>query len=193
MSNSRRDVVEAAGRLFAERGYHGTSMRDLGRELGLNGSSLYAHVDSKEDLLVDVVERGAELFSEAASDALATSDDPVRQLHALIAGHVRVVLGHRNVARTFLNEARSLDTEHRSKIVGARNRYEEAFRRVIRSGVDEGVFAAPFGIEVAAIFVLSILNAVERWFAADGALDEKGLVDAVHAFALDGLRAPPIS
>jgi len=38
--NTRADVVQAAGRLFAERGYHGTSMRDLGRELGLQGSSL---------------------------------------------------------------------------------------------------------------------------------------------------------
>ncbi len=50
--NTRSDVVDAAGRLFAQRGYHGTSMRDLGKELGLLGSSLYSHVDSKQDLLV---------------------------------------------------------------------------------------------------------------------------------------------
>ena len=46
--HNRDDVVSAAGRLFAARGYHGTSMRDLGRELGLLGSSLYAHIEGKQ-------------------------------------------------------------------------------------------------------------------------------------------------
>ncbi len=63
---SREDVVTAAGRLFSARGYHGTSMRDLARELGLIGSSFYSHIDSKADLLVEVVERGADLFQESA-------------------------------------------------------------------------------------------------------------------------------
>ncbi len=58
--NSRDDVVRAAARLFAERGYHGTSMRDLGAELGLFGSSLYSHVGSKQELLVEVVATGAQ-------------------------------------------------------------------------------------------------------------------------------------
>ena len=74
--NSRSDVVAAAGRLFAERGYHGTSMRDLGRELGLLGSSLYAHVESKQDLLVEVVEEGARLFQDSAEEALARVGPP---------------------------------------------------------------------------------------------------------------------
>ena len=68
--NTHEDVVRAAGRLFAERGYHGTSMRDLGKELGLLGSSLYSHVSSKQDLLVEVVEEGAaaELFKAPKTD-----------------------------------------------------------------------------------------------------------------------------
>ena len=52
---SRTDVVAAARTLFARQGFHGTSMRDLGREVGLKGSSLYNHVGSKDELLVDVL------------------------------------------------------------------------------------------------------------------------------------------
>ena len=90
--NTRADVVAAAGRLFADKGYHGTSMRDLGKELGLLGSSLYAHVDSKEDLLVDVVAKGAGLFQASADEALALEGSARDRLEALIAGHVVVVL-----------------------------------------------------------------------------------------------------
>ena len=89
--NTRDDVIAAAGRLFAERGYHGTSIRDLGRELGLLGSSLYAHVESKQDLLVEVVEEGARLFQDSAEAALGRGGTAPRGCVGLIAGHVEVV------------------------------------------------------------------------------------------------------
>ena len=140
--NTREDVVRAAGRLFAERGYHGTSMRDLGRELGLLGSSLYSHVSSKQDLLVEVVAEGARLFEASAAKALATEGNAADRLRALIAGHVDVMLDNLEVARTFLNEARMLDARHRKQIVAARDHYEQAFRDVIREGLEDGSFRA---------------------------------------------------
>src|SRR5690606_2631106 len=101
---TREDVIRAAGRLFAERGYHGTSMRDMGRALGLTGSSLYSHIASKEDLLVDVVHRGAGLFEASAREALASPGPAEERLRRLVAGHVDVVVDNLEVARTFLNE-----------------------------------------------------------------------------------------
>jgi AcrR family transcriptional regulator len=186
--NSRADVVAAAGRLFADRGYHGTSMRDLGRELGLLGSSLYAHVDSKQDLLVEVVEEGARLFQDSARAALAVEGPALDRLRALVSGHVEVVLANQDVVRTFLNEARMLDTSHRSRVIAARDGYEQTFRDVIGAGVEEGSFRADVDPRIASIFVLSILNALERWYRVDGELDRNGLVEAILAFVVTGLR-----
>jgi AcrR family transcriptional regulator len=185
--NSRSDVVAAAGRLFAERGYHGTSMRDLGRELGLLGSSLYAHVESKQDLLVEVVEEGARLFQDSAEDALARGGTAAERLRRLVAGHVAVVLDNSDVVRTFLNEARVLDEVHRARVIAARDAYEAAFRAVVADGVEDGTFGAGTDPKMASIFILSILNAVERWYHPDGALDRAGLVDAIVAAATRGI------
>lgn len=181
--HSREDVVRAAGRLFADRGYHGTSMRDLGKELGLLGSSLYSHVSSKQDLLVEVVEEGARLFEESAEKALTTEGSAADRLEALIAGHVDVVIDNIDVARTFLNEARMLDSSYRSRIVDARDHYEEGFRAVIREGMAEGSFRPDVDPKIASIFILSILNAIERWYRPDGELDRDGLVSELTAFA----------
>ena len=137
---SRADVVAAAGRLFARKGYHGTSMRDLGKELGLLGSSLYSHVESKEDLLVDVVAEGAELFQGSADEALAVEGNAALRLQSLVAGHVDVVIDNLDVVRTFLNEARMLDSAHRARVIAARDRYEAAFRAVIEEGKRDGSF-----------------------------------------------------
>jgi AcrR family transcriptional regulator len=185
--NTRDDVVRAAGRLFADRGYHGTSMRDLGKELGLLGSSLYSHVESKQDLLVEVVEEGARLFETSADAALATEGTAADHLQALIRGHVDVVVDNIEVARTFLNEARMLDDEHRGRILAARDHYEEAFRSVIRRGSADGSFRADVDPKTSAIFILSMLNAVERWYDPAGEIDRSALVERLNWFALAAL------
>ena len=187
MSNSRADVISAAGRLFARQGYHGTSMRDLGRELGLHGSSLYSHIESKEELLVQVVEQGAELFTSAAGAAFEGEGDPSERLRRLVAGHVDVVLDNIDVARTFLNEARSLDGKQRRRVIDARNSYEEMFRRVLREGRGTGAFRADLDPALGAIFVLSILNAVDRWYSPTGRLSREELVEELFDFVLGGL------
>lgn len=185
--NSIDDVVTAAGRLFAANGYEGTSMRDLGRELGLLGSSLYAHVAGKQDLLVAVVKRGADLFEDSAARALASGGDASAQLRELVAGHVDVVLDHRDEVRTFLNEARSLDAEHRADVLTSRDAYEGTFRAVIRHGIESGEFADDIDPKTTAIFILSILNAVDRWFREDGDLSRNDLVDRTWEFVQPAL------
>jgi AcrR family transcriptional regulator len=186
--NSRADVVAAAGKLFAERGYHGTSMRDLGRELGLLGSSLYAHVESKQDLLVEVVEEGARLFQDSADEALAAGGSAGDRLRGLVEGHIDVVLDNQDVVRTFLNEARMLDEEHRARVIAARDAYEADFRAVIAEGVADGTFRPGVDPKIASIFILSILNAVERWYRPDGPLDRRGLADMVFETMMTGLE-----
>jgi AcrR family transcriptional regulator len=185
--NTRSDVIHAAGRLFAERGYHGTSMRDLGKELGLLGSSLYSHVESKQDLLVEVVEEGARLFEGAVEQARATSGTARDRLAALVAGHVNVVLDNVNVARTFLNEARMLDAEHRERIVEARDHYEGVFRSVLADGVGDGSFRSDIDPKTSSIYILSVLNALERWYDPAGPLDRDELIGDLTTFLITGI------
>jgi AcrR family transcriptional regulator len=185
--NSRSDVIDAAGRLFAERGYHGTSMRDLGKELGLLGSSLYSHVDSKQDLLVEVVEEGARLFQASAEQALSTEGKARDRLDALVVGHVDVVLDNVDVARTFLNEARMLDTHHRQRVIEARDHYEGVFRSVLAEGIRDGSFRFDIDPKTASIFILSVLNALERWYDPSGPLDRQGLANRLKRFVIDGI------
>jgi AcrR family transcriptional regulator len=185
--NTREDVVVAAGRLFAERGYHGTSMRDLGSELGLLGSSLYSHVDGKQELLVEVVNRGARFFQDAANAAMAGDGTPPDRLRALIAGHIGVVLDHRSEVRTYLNEAAALDDDRRAAVIAARDHYEASFRAVLEEGCADGSFRSDVDVVISSIFVLSILNAIERWYRLSGRIDRGALVDATYGFVIEGV------
>lgn len=186
-TRSREDVVQAAGRLFAARGFHGTSMRDLGEELGLLGSSLYSHVESKEQLLVEVVQNGAELFQELADSVAVSTVPPDQRVADLIRGHVEIITGHQDQSATFLNEARFLPGRSRDAIVAMRDRYEATFREVIADGIASGAFREQ-NPALASILVLSVLNALTRWYHSDGSLSASEIAEAVVEFAMEGLK-----
>ena len=94
-----------------------------------------------------------------------------------------MVLDHRDEVQTFLNEARALDRDHRAKVLHERNGYEQAFRAAISEGAEDGSIAGDRDPTITAIFVLSILNAVDRWYSESGRLSREHLVDEIMAFA----------
>jgi AcrR family transcriptional regulator len=187
---TRDDIITGAGRRFASHGYHGTSMRDLGDDLGILGSSIYAHVGGKQELLVAVIERGASYFDASAFEAVSRASDPDDALRRLISGHIDVVLDHRSEARTYLSETGFLPTEDQHRIADARDRYEQVFVETIDNGIEEDVFDNQRSARLSAIYVLSILNTVDRWFSDDGEVDRAGLARDIHEFVRLGLVPP---
>ncbi len=184
---NRDDIVAGAGRRFATHGYHGTSMRDLGDDLGILGSSLYSHVGGKQELLVAVVERGAAFFEQAAVGALAMATSPNERMRGLIAGHIGVLLDHRPEARTYLTEVDFLDDKERRRVNDMRDRYEEAFRSTIADGISQDVFRSDCDPGLSAIYVLSILNALDRWYDEKGRLSRDEIAEDIHRFVISGL------
>jgi AcrR family transcriptional regulator len=184
---SKDDIVAGAGRRFALHGYHGTSMRDLGDDLGILGSSIYAHVGGKQELLVAVVDRGAAFFEASAESAVRDGADPLETLMLLISGHIDVLIDHRSEARTYLTETSFLDESERLKIISARDAYEHVFVEAIVAAKEHGVARLDVDARLAAIYVLSTLNAIERWYDEDGRLSRTELAHDITTFVFAGL------
>lgn len=110
------------------------------------------------------------------------------KLHRLIAGHIGVVVANPDIVRTYLNEARMLDPEHRGRVIAARDAYEQEFRQVITLGRTDGSLRPDTDPKLSSIFLLSILNAIERWYHPEGEVGVSELVDEVSEFALGALR-----
>lgn len=183
---SRDDIIAGAGRRFATHGYHGTSMRDLGDDLGILGSSIYAHVGGKQELLVAVIEGGAEYFDVSAKAALEV-DGAAGQLKAFIKGHIDVILDHRAEARTYLSEVDFLDPERRDTVAQRRDRYEMYLVEILDACVMAGVLSKDVDVRLASIYTLSILNTVDRWFSESGRVKRAELSEDVYRFVLRGL------
>jgi len=182
----RREIEAVASELFHERGYAGTSVRDIARALDIQGASLYAHVASKEEVLWAIVDRTATRFeaaAEAAVDVAGSDPDPARLLDGLVRAHVAVVTEDIQRASVFVREWRSLAKERRAAIARRRDAYEGRFREVIAEGVRSGAFA-PVDPTTAAAFVLTALNGLVSWYRPNGRLREAAIADAYAGLAL---------
>lgn len=185
----RDEIVEAAGRLFSESGYHTTSMRDLARAVNLQGGSLYSHISSKDEVLFAIVSRAADEFLGAAA-SVSPELPPDRRLAALIQGHLRVMAREIRLATVFFQDWRYLSPERREIIARRRDEYEAYFRETIELGAESGIFQVESS-GLASIFVLSTLNWTYQWYDPEGKLSPDGLARQYTRMLLGALGASP--
>jgi AcrR family transcriptional regulator len=181
----RNELTRQAARLFAEQGYHGTSMEDLAAAMGVQKGSLYAHVKSKEDLLDELAENGAAAF-HAALDAIDERLRAVEKLRLALRAHLRVVAEQLDVATVFVREWRYLEGERREAFIAERRRYEERIRSLFREGVEQSELRTDLDVSVAALVFLSAANWAYTWLQPDR--DTDALADRFFELLVDGMR-----
>ena len=141
-TSPREDQVRAAAlRLFKEKGYHATSMRDIATAVGINKGSLYSYIHSKEDLLIPVFERAMGVLLEQIEQITADASlSPTERLKRAIHAHVSAVANNLDVLTVYLSEWRQLAAESLATNRGQRERYAELFHQILRDGVAAGEF-----------------------------------------------------
>jgi len=185
MADRREEVTRAAARLFAERGYHGTSLADVAAAVGIQKASLYHHIHTKEDLLWDVAWAGAESF-RAALDGVTEDAPATERLRLALRAHLRVVSDQLDAATVFTREWRSLTGERHDRFLAERRRYEERIRELFREGVEGGELRTDLDVAAAALLFLSAANWAYTWLRPGG--DTDVLADRFFAVLLDGMR-----
>jgi TetR/AcrR family transcriptional regulator, cholesterol catabolism regulator len=181
----RNELTRQAARLFAEKGYHGTSIGDLADAMGVQKGSLYAHIDSKADLLWEVAREGAAAF-HTALDAVPDELAPAEKIRLALRAHLRVVAEQLDVATVFVREWRYLEGERRQEFVAERRRYEERVRAFFREGRELGGLRTDLDEATATLLALSAANWAYTWLRPGADTDE--LADRFFAFLLDGMR-----
>src|SRR4051794_22624662 len=192
MSARRSQLTREAARLFAEKGYHGTSIGDLAKSMGVQKASLYAHISSKQDLLYETMREGAEAF-HGALDAIPDELPATEKIRLALRAHLQVVAEQLDVATVFIREWRYLEGEQRDEFLAERRRYEERFRAFFREGRELGELRTDLDDATATLLALSAANWAYTWLRPGA--DTEALADRFYDFLLDGMRGyvtPPL-
>ncbi len=189
---TRARLLDAAVRAFAERGFHGTTTRDIAAAAGMSPAALYVHHRSKEELLYLISRSGHDRTLALVRDGVAVSEDPAEQLVTVVRqfaiNHAR---GHTG-ARIVNYELAALSPEHFEEIRQIRQLIDHEVRRLVESGVAAGVFHVR-DAGMAALALLSLGIDIARWYRDEGTWTPEDIGDHYAELALRIVGANPRS
>lgn len=185
----RREVIDAAASVFAERGYHATSIEHLIEATGLTRGGLYHYTASKRNLLLGVVEELMEPLLREAAAIVETPQPPEAQLRELMRVWLEHVASHRAHMIVFSQERRTLERERGwESVASERARFEQLLADVLARGRAEGSFA-PRDEQLTLLMLLGVVNYTPQWYSPAGRLTPEQIAELYCDALLDGLRA----
>jgi AcrR family transcriptional regulator len=186
---SRESIFAAAIQLFGERGYHGASMRDIAKAVGILPGSLYAHIDSKEAVLLEIIESAVDRFNDAAERINRRSLPAPMALREIIRAHLEMVSDNPERTRIVFHQWRCLSDENRALLLDKRARYSGFYRQVVEKGIAEGTLQESLNPKVAVLTILGALNWAPEWFSPHGRASAIQVADQIADSLLNGLVA----
>jgi AcrR family transcriptional regulator len=162
--------LRTSTRLFAEKSYYGVGIRQICRETNMTSASLYHYAQSKQDLLERIMLRVLERLHQLAVTATPSSETPLQHLVRIVEMSVLIHALNPMSARVVDKEVPSLGRDARKRVVEARDRYEDVWRRVIESGIAEGYFRSS-SATLPRIAILSMCAEIAYWYRPDGSLN----------------------
>jgi len=161
--NRRQLLLDAAAGLICRRGFHGTSMRDIGRATDMLAGSIYYHFPSKDELLVAIYTEGVRRIAERVDAAVARATDPMKRLEAACVAHLEMLLTDSDYAQVVVRVLPEDVPAVSARLTALRDDYEERFRRLI----------AALGLprarrRYARLTLLGGLNGAQAWYRPGG-------------------------
>jgi AcrR family transcriptional regulator len=187
---SRDSIIQAAVRLFNQNGYHATSMVDIAHAVNIKKPSLYHHFDSKEAILLAILEHGMDrLISEI--EAIAASDmDCVDKVRSAVHAHATLIASSPQGAAVFLREDRGLGKDYMEHYVAKRDRFERLFRQIVGDCIRDGSFRDT-DVAISVHALLGMVNWMTRWYRQDGRLTADEIADIFADLFISGLLVRP--
>ena len=187
----RAELLRVAREVFGERGYGATTTRELGSRLGLPPASLYHYMDSKQELLAEVIDlllRSMRDVLREGLDATASSE----RLTRLARAHVQMVVRDPVAVKLVLTEAGALDPERRVAVLDELRQYRLGLQSIIEDGQNRGELDIAVSALMATHFVLGALNWSSRWVDPNGQLGVSAVADALVDVLLHGALVPTV-
>ena len=182
-TSKRETIFIAAAKLFRDRGYQATSMRDLAEAVDLKASSLYNHIGSKEEILKEICILNAEKFSEGMTQIYNLDIAPLQKIEKIIKLHIDIASTDYTSVTSFNDEWRHLGEPALSDFKEKRRQYEKQFLQIITAGVADGTLQTVDPT----ICLHTILSSMQWVYHATADLDEGQIFKGISSLLIKGI------
>ncbi len=182
-------LLDKAGMLFWQKGYHATSMKDIANACNCKPANLYNYFKNKEDILYEVIrsitDQGVSSIKYLEKDE---ETSPVEQLRSLIKSHFSFLASMKQSSILLSDTGiKDLSREHQKEIIKLRDTYDRILRKIIQRGIDEGYFT-PIDIQVVSNLIASIVVRSSIWFSNKGRLTVDDVGEIMFNFVYNSIK-----
>lgn len=163
LKSKKQLIKEKAARLFRQKGYQATTMRDLATSVGVKAASLYNHVSSKQMILAELLMEVARAFTKGMEDIENSSLTSVEKLEKLVSLHIRMTVERTDAVSIITGEWIHLEEPVFTEYTTLRDSYEQKFKNIISNCIDDGYFEE-VNIDIALYSILSSLRWLYSWY-----------------------------
>jgi TetR/AcrR family transcriptional regulator, cholesterol catabolism regulator len=178
ISTRQQEIIIEAARLFREKGYLATSIRDISDSLGITSAALYYHFKNKEEILAEVMRLSLQQLHQAVEEAIATQTNPWRATRVALQTHLRISLEHQDFAIVLLKDLRHLTPQWREEVVAERDAYEDMWAEILHRSHQAGVFRPEVDLDLLRLLTFGALNLVVTWYKPTGKYTPEQIADA---------------
>ncbi len=179
-------ILQEASRVFADKGYHQATVRDIARATGVSLAGLYYYFKSKEDLLFLVLNHSMGRLLSRQREALEGVTDPRERFHILIRTHLGFFVGNEQEMKVLVREAATVSGEMRERVADHEREYAGILYRILKD-IAPGENAPD--LRVATFSLFGMLNWVHTWYVPDRRLPVERLADELEQIFLNGYSA----
>ena len=183
---SKEAILESAAQVIRQKGFHGASMADIADAVQLQKASLYHHFNSKQEILLELLDRALVLLSARIGEVLAQDLPADEKLRLAMRAYLHALSEQGDLVSVLLLEHRSLDPEFHARHTPNRDRFEQMWREILRQGVDEGIFHCE-DIPLTVRGLMGVMNWTITWYRPGGPLSVDQIADYFADIFLQGI------
>jgi AcrR family transcriptional regulator len=180
-------IAQVAIRLFSEKGYPVIGMRDLSEAVGILPGSLYAHIESKEKLLLDIVSSGVENFTRVIAPIVNGPGRADVRLREAIRAYMRVLAVTLDQTRVTFHQWHYLTNDNLARMIEVRGEFEKLFSRLVADGMKDGSLLGTSRPKVSTLSIIGVLGSATEWFSPTGSASAEEIADAMADVVTMGL------
>ncbi|MEM7611285.1 MAG: TetR/AcrR family transcriptional regulator [Pseudomonadota bacterium] len=161
----RERLLRAAARCFNEKGYSGTSLKDVADKLGLTDAAIYYYINGKQQLVYECYMRAADIGQRTMDEALAAGGDGFSIASTYLRLHVNAHCGDEGPI-AIMSEIPSLLPEHREEILSRSREHSRRFESILERGIDDGSIV-DCDVRMTGNAIMGAINWIPKWFHGD--------------------------
>mgnify|MGYP000955404110 CR=1 FL=1 len=187
-NGTRKDVIIAkAAKLFREKGFSATSMRDLAEHVGVEAASLYNHISSKAEILQEICFKVANNFLQHIEEVDAAHDSAIAKVEAILRFHIQQMIDNYEEVYVSDREWKHLTDPYLSNMQGQRRAYRQRIASIIEQGIQRGEIKK-IDAPTVVLIMLHAVSGIESWHRSKKKIEPKMLEDNMVQILIEGLR-----